>query len=76
LFNHIISSKAFLDHWVYLKHSKRRLLKFGGDVTETGLVNIQENALPVFFQNICKYFQENVYYNGILPNHILLNDYP
>jgi len=66
--------------WVTLKYSSRKLQKYGGEVTENGLIN--QECLPNFLQIIANYLTTN----NIFPpteetnkklqlNHGLVNEY-
>ena len=60
------------DKWVNLTHAKRRLQKWGGDVTESGLQNISEIP-PFLVALIDKLEQEGVTQKRC--NHFLINEY-
>lgn len=59
-------------NWVNLEHSKRRLIKLGGDVTSEGLINITK--LPLIFDKLAnQLFTQQI---SIKPaNHFLINEY-
>ncbi|KAL4431857.1 hypothetical protein ABPG74_012669 [Tetrahymena malaccensis] len=58
--------------WVDLTYSNRRLQKWGGDVTQKGLVNQQ--SLPAFLEALStKLYDSKI--SPKKPNHVLLNEY-
>lgn len=60
------------DKWVNLAHAKRRLQKWGGDVTESGLMNVTE--IPSFLMALVdKLDKEGVTTKRC--NHFLINEY-
>lgn len=75
-----IYSSENKSRWVSLKYSSRRLQKYGGEVTENGLVNQEE--LPNFLRSIGESLIKNNIFppseetNKCLPlNHCLINEY-
>ena len=60
------------ESWHHLKHGKRRLQKWGGEVTKNGLENIE--PLPIWLEKISELLcKENI--TTQKTNHVLLNEY-
>lgn len=61
------------EDWIHLPHSKRRLLKVGGDVMPEGLKN--KKKLPWYLDKLKQSLEQNKLTSKPI-NHVLVNDYP